>query len=395
MVPPAFPGTIAVPMVTKRARTWLARGTLLTVIGVVGALGAATWVLSGTVAAELLLRPAPVPTVTVLAVDPTGITVAAGDRTILPGRWGLVTATGRAVLGDVEAIDGGGVRRRLLDIEGVITPGMAASFEQTVYGPDPAARGVEFAEVILEEPLGDAPAWTTGGNDDTWVIFVHDLGADRTESLRALGVFARLGLPVIVPTLRNDEGAPSAAGGRTDLGSGEWRDVAAAIEFALVAGAQDLVLFGSGTGASSVLLAAADGRYSSRVVALVLDAPLLDPAAIADARLAADKVPGFLVGWAKAVAVFRFGIDWTALDHVAAAPEQEHPTLIFHGAADERFPSSASDRYAAAAPDATLVIVSGAGHGEAWNLDPPGYERILAEFLRETAVGPSETTPGE
>ncbi|MEK7252202.1 MAG: hypothetical protein AAB198_02955, partial [Actinomycetota bacterium] len=378
-------------MVTKRARTWLARATLITVIGVVGALAVATWSLSGTIAAELLVHPLPSPTVTVLAIDGTTITVTADERSILPGRWALVTATGRAVLGNVEAVDDGRVQRRLFTVDGVITPGMTASFETTVYTPDPEARGVAFAEVILERPYGDAPAWVTTGSDDTWVIFAHDFGADRTESLRVIALFERLGLPVVIPTLRSDDGAIDE--GRTDLGPAESHDVIAAIEFALGAGAQDVVLFGSGTGASSVLLAAADIRYGPKIAALVLDAPLLDPAALADLRLGEDKVPGFLIGWAKASAAFRFGIDWTGLDHVAAAADQSHPTLIFHGEADERYPAAASERYVVDALDATLVLVPEAGHGEAWNLDPVAYEGVLEDFLRDTAVGPAGTIP--
>ncbi len=316
--------------------------------------------------------------------------MTADERSVLPGRWALVTATGRAVLGNVEGVEDGRVRRQLFTLDGVLTPGMSASLETTIYAPDPEARGVEFAEVILERPYGDAPAWVTTGADDTWVVFAHDFGADRTESLRVLALFERLGLPVVIPTLRSDDETIDAD--RTDLGPTESHDVIAAIEFALGAGAQDIVLFGSGTGASSVLLAAADTRYTPRIAALVLDAPLLDPSAIADQRLGEDKVPGFLVGWAKAAATFRFGIDWTGLDYVASAADQTHPTLIFHGESDDRYPAEASQRYAAAASNTTLILVPEAGHGEAWNLDPSAYESALEDFLRDTAVGPAGVT---
>ena len=120
----------------------------------------------------------------------------------------------------------------------------------------------------------------------------------------------------------------------------------------------------------------------------MFDAPLLDPAEIADRRLAADKVPGFLVGWAKGVATFRFGIDWAGLDHLAAARDQGLPVLIIHGSADTRYPVATSEAYAAAAPNATLVVVPNAGHGEAWNVDPEGYRRALESFLVATVVGP-------
>jgi pimeloyl-ACP methyl ester carboxylesterase len=377
-------------MVTKRARTWLARGTLITVLAIIGTLGIGTWALSGSVASELLLPPDSDSLVTVIAVDAGSVTITADARTVLPGVWGLATDHGAATLGDVVDSDATSVRRALLDRSGVITVGAAAAFQRIVYRPDPEAVGVPFAEVILEGPIGEVSAWTTTGADDTWVVFIHDFDVDGTEAVRVIEVFADLGLPVIVPALRTDVAV--AEGGRrtADLGSAGWRDLIPALDFAIASGAQDIVLFGSGTGASSALLAATDSRYLAHIAALVLDGPLLDPADVADRDLAEVKVPGFLVGWAKAVATFRFGIDWAGLDHLAIAAEQTLPVLIFHGDGDDRYPLAASEAYAATAPEVTLVVVPGAGHGETWNVDPVGYRAALQAFLNATVVGPAD-----
>ncbi|HEX5631278.1 MAG TPA: alpha/beta hydrolase, partial [Acidimicrobiia bacterium] len=248
-----------------------------------------------------------------------------------------------------------------------------------------------FLEVILEGPDGDMPTWVVSGSDDTWVVFVHDFGADRTESLRVLPELHRLGLPVVVPAL---DGAEVAARDRSDLGTERWRAVAVAVDFALGSGATDVVLFGSGAGASAVLLATDEGRYDRVTAALVLDAPLLDPAADTDRRLAADRVPGFLIGWAKAMATFRYGVDWTRLDHVARAVHQDRPILVIHGDRDVRFGLESSRAFVEAARDATLVVVAGAGSGEAWNLDPESYEAALSDFLEETVVGRRQDPAG-
>lgn len=377
-------------MVTKRARTWLARGTLITAVAIIGTLGIGTWALSGTVAAHVLLPSDPGSPVTVLSVDARTVTITADARTQMPGIWGLVTEHGAATLGEVVGTDATSVQRRLLDSTGAITVGAEGWFQRTVFWPDPQAIGVPFVEVVLEGPIGDVAGWTTVGEDDTWVVFVHDFDVDMTEAVRVIEVFADLGLSVIVPALRTDM-AVSEGGSRTsDLGSSGWRDLAPALDLAIASGAQDIVLFGSGTGASLALLAATDARYEGHIAALVFDAPLLDPAGVADRHLAGDKVPGFLVGWAKGVATFRFGIDWAGLDHLAAAPGQRLPVLIIHGSADARYPVAASEAYAAAAPNATLVVVPDAGHGEAWNLDPEGYRRALESFLVATVVGPAD-----
>ncbi|MBI5156954.1 MAG: hypothetical protein HZA58_02940 [Acidimicrobiia bacterium] len=377
-------------MVTKRARTWLARGTLITVVAVLGTLGVGTWALSGSIASELLLPSGPDSVVTVVAVDAGSVTVTADARSVLPGVWGLTTDHGAATMGDIVSADATAVRRHLLDRTGVLTVGATGMIERIVYRPDPEAVGVPFSEVILEGPIGEVSAWTTTGTDDTWVVFIHDFDVDGTEALRVVGLLADLDLPVIVPALRTDVAIAEGGSRTSDLGSAGWRDIVPALDLAIASGAQDIVLFGSGTGASLALLAAGDSRYAGHIAALVLDAPLLDPAEVADRHLAQDKVPGFLVGWAKAVATFRFGIDWAGLDHLAVAADQELPVLIFHGEGDDRYPVASSQAYAAVAPEVTLVVVPGAGHGEAWNVDPVGYWEALEAFLTATVVGPAE-----
>lgn len=368
-------------MLTKRARTWLGRGLLTTAVVLVAVLGFSTWMLAGSIDAALLRAPATTPQVEILALESEAVTLTAGASTTRPGVWGLAGESGSVVVGDIRSSDPEGVTRTVLGSRG--DPGTVVRVSHTVW-TDPGERGLPYVEVILEGPDGDLPAWVITGSDDTWVVFVHDFGADRAESLRVLPELYRLGLPVVVPALDGDGGG---TGGRSDLGTGRWRQVAVAVDFAIGAGAHDVVLFGSGTGASAALLATAQARYDRVTAALVLDAPLLDPAADTDRRLAADRVPGFLVGWAKAVATFRFGVDWTLLDHVAGASHQKRPILVFHGDRDPRFGVESSRDFVAAARHATLVVVTGAGTGEAWNLDPARYEAALSGFLEETVVG--------
>jgi hypothetical protein len=60
--------------------------------------------------------------------------------------------------------------------------------------------------------------------------------------------------------------------------------------------------------------------------------------------------------------------------------------LVFHGAEDEDAPIEASRQFAEALADlASLVEVPGAGHGEAWNVDPEAYERTLSRFLEQVS----------
>ncbi len=101
-----------------------------------------------------------------------------------------------------------------------------------------------------------------------------------------------------------------------------------------------------------------------------------------DRRMERDNVPGFLKGWGKALATFRFGVEWAALDQVAGASELRTPLLAIHGTADARVPVDLSDAFAAARPDLiTYLRVEGAGHLEAFVTDPAGVRVAIDGFL--------------
>lgn len=393
-------------MVTKRARTWFARGTLIAALVVVGVLGASTWMLSGVLIGDLLDAPPGEETTAIVEVRHSEIVLARTDRLAAPGRWAVASSTGFADLGEVLAADETTVTRRILRRDGVLASGMVVTVTRATFGADPRARGLRFSEVLIEGPDGDLPVWAIPGIGATWIVYVPDTGFSRAEALRVAGVASRLGFPIVVggrtgegvatdPEDADDLGEVPLAGG--DLGSDRWREVEAVIRHALSVGAADVVIVGSGTGASAALLTARESRFASRIIGLVLDGALLDPATVADRRLEADKAPGFLIGWAKAAVTFRRGIDWNALDHIQVASQQVLPVLLFHGDRDDRFPIEDVRRYADLAGDARLVEVAGAGHGEAWNLDPLGYERALEQFLRDLAAesgGSGDTTQG-
>jgi len=390
-------GTIA-RMITKRARLWLSRGIAAAVMVVFVVLVGSTWLYSGEIESQLLrLAPAGAGPrdLTVVAADAGTVTLPLDERTGLPGTWGLAYEGGYAEVGDVVSTGGGVVTREINHMTGSLGPGTAASLDRMAFDGDPSSRRVPFEEVLVSGPLGDYPAWLGHGSDDTWVLFVHDLGADRREALRLLPAIAALDLPWMAVTYRNDAGAP-VGGGRAGLGHDESADLEAAIEFAVSEGASDVVLVGYGVGASIIEVFMHDSRQAGRVAGIVLDGPLLDAAERIDRLAAADRVPRFIVGWAKAVATLRFGIDWGDLDHVAHAVEIAVPTLIIHGENDRLNPVAVSSEFVASAPRLNrLVVVPGAGHGESWNVDPVSYEQAVAGFLGEIAVGPPAESGGE
>jgi uncharacterized protein len=309
-------------MVTKRARLWLARGAVIGVVVVATVLAASTWYYSVQLEREFL-------------------------------RWGPDRDIDRAL-----------------------------------FGPDPSAVGLGFTEVLIGGPIGDYPAWMIGGIGNApgaaaiWVVLIHGIDPDPREALRVLQAIAGSGHPALVVTYRNDGEGPDDGSGRHLLGRAEWPDIRSAVQFAVSEGAEAVVLYGFGAGASVAASFLEQARMEERVAGMVFDAPLLDASALVDRFGERDKVPGFIVSWARATVTFRIGFDWAQADHITSADRFGVPVLVFHGEDDDVYPVEASRRFAEASGHlVTLVTVPGAGHGESWNVDHPGYVRELRAFL--------------
>lgn len=378
-------------MASVRARRWLGRVAAALITLLVLLVAAATWVYSEQIEGRLLAvgTSRRVYDLQVLAVSNGRVTLSPEAGAEVPGTWGLEWETGYARVGPAAAVTAQGVTRPLLATAGHLRPGLAARLDVLAYESDPADAGLDYRPVIVEGPLGNYPAWRTEGTDDTWVLLVHGSDSSRRQALRALPTLAAAGFPTLTITYRNDPGAPPA-GGRSGLGSREWEDLAAAVEYALDQGAEDVVLMGYGTGGTTAAIFLRESEWASAVVGLVLDAPVLDAGAVVDAHARAHNVPGFIVGWAKGLATLRFGVDWGGLSQLGRDARFGVPILLFHGEADAEVPVEVSDRFAALHPGLVRYVrTPGAGHAASWNADPAGYEAALAAFLEEVGAGPA------
>ena len=260
---------------------------------------------------------------------------------------------------------------------------------------DPGDADLAFTQVDIPGPLGNYPAWLVAADDDsnqaTWAIFVHDKDAGLGQALDLLPTFVEHGLPSLVISYRDDAGAPPSEGGHHTLGTHEWEDLEAAVGFAIDSGAGDVVLVGHGSGGSIALVFMRQSVLAEQVSGVVLDSAYLDPGSMVDTRTAANNVPGFLAGWGRALAAFRFGVDWAILDQVAAAGEFSTPILLIHGDGDEWVPVWIADTFADAQPFFVEYLrIEGAGHLEGFATDPDRYAATVDRFLRRVAPGPIE-----
>lgn len=344
----------------------------------------------------------------ILGVQDDSVTLELTEESGQPGRYGLWFDGGRgharvgALLGPDEA--SGSVRsvrsvRRVLEgvDHGELTVGPARWNGYYFTGDPRAALGLPFSDVLVESENGSLATWAVPGvnsTTDRWAILVHGRGATREECLRAVPVLHDLGFTTLIPMYRNDLGAPSSSDGRYSLGLSEWRDIEAAILYAVDAGARDIVLFGWSMGGAIVLQTLDRSWLSGRVSAVVLDAPVVDWGDVLRHHGTLHRIPGTiaslsrgLIGqrWARRLVGVHEPIDVAATNWEHRAEELKHRTLLIHSLDDEFVPAGPSISLAAKRPD--LVRFEPwhlAGHTKEWNTDPQRWDEVVRAFLTES-----------
>ncbi|MEV6318490.1 alpha/beta fold hydrolase [Streptomyces sp. NPDC051776] len=365
-----------------------AAATATTVLGA----GAAA-VAAGRYACDAALKPArtrPLPAdppLTVHAADADQVTLTRSLASLRPGTYGLTGGRAHAVVGPVvesaphppDCV----VRRLERVTHGTLKPGARLWLTPQVHIGNPRdALGLDHADVDVPGELGPLPAWFVPGARDNWVITVHGLGATREHAMVVLPFLHGQGVPVLDLAYRGDLGAPRPPDGISHLGDTEWRDVDAAIRYAVRYGAETVVLYGWSTGATMALHAAARSSLRNRIKGLVLDSPVLDWRATVRALASADGTPGLLLPLAVRAAQGRTGLDGGPLTAPFDPGRMTVPALIVHGPDDGIAPWGPSQDLAEARPDlVTLHPVEQAPHACMWNADQEGYEESLRRFL--------------
>ncbi|MCH7523199.1 MAG: alpha/beta fold hydrolase, partial [Chloroflexi bacterium] len=281
----------------------------------------------------------------VIALGEGKVTLAATDKARKDGDWtkdgifGLEWEGGYGQVGAILRIDDEQVVREFSVIQGAPEIGELARLDSFAFPGDPEqAHGIGFEEVVIASELGELPAWFVDGPRDTWVIFVHGKGANRREALRMLPTAAGLGLPSLVITYRNDVEAPASPDGFYRYGQTEWRDLEAAVDYALQQGAKELVLVGYSMGGAIVTNFLYESPLAERVVGVILEAPMLDFGAVFDREAGERGMPGILTAVSKLIVGFRFDVDWGELNYLKRADELAVPILLFHGDDDPTAP---------------------------------------------------------
>lgn len=265
------------------------------------------------------------------------------------------------------------------------------------FTPDPGAIVVpsgdyELVEVTYESDIGTFDAWHLPASGNRWVIHIHGLNATPAEPDVLFGPLQDAGYPQLSIAYRNDEGQPADPSGYFQYGATEWADVLGAVEFARANGAQEIFFAGYSTGASHALSYVFRHNFDD-IGGVITDSANIDLGQTIDFRTSQeDLIFGIpvpvTIGWvAKFFTSLRIDMNWKAIDYIDKAERSLRvPVLAIYGTDDQSVPNEESLQLAEVQPElVTTYAVDGAGHVEAFDVDPNGYLAQVFEFLDEDA----------
>jgi alpha-beta hydrolase superfamily lysophospholipase len=253
--------------------------------------------------------------------------------------------------------------------------------ERGLTDPQSLHLKVEQVEFHSDDDITLRGWWNSGNSSAPVIVFVHGLNRSRVEHLERAAEANKRGYGVLLFDLRNHGESGRAY---TTLGISESHDVCAAREFVKsTAPGRPQVLWGVSLGASTALLAEPRCPGSA---AIISDSSFLSfSETIRHHFHLIFRLPAFpIADLIVRLTSLRMGFRLEDGDVENAVSKLDTvPILFIAGGADVRMPPALAERLASRAtnPGKQLLIVPGAGHGQAFARDRETYLRTTFDFL--------------
>jgi len=247
--------------------------------------------------------------------------------------------------------------------------------------PEDVGLHVENVEFKTADGLTLRGWWMAGQPGFPAIIFCHGLNRSRLELMERAGEAHRRGFSILLFDLRNHGESDRA---HTTLGILESQDVEAASQFVrMKVPGQSQFLWGVSMGAATALLAVRDyGGFAGVVSDSAF--PSFRETIEHHVRLL-FRIPAFpvanMIVWLTGV---RMHIDPDSGNVETAVRKFGNvPVLFIAGGADRRMPPGVAKRLydANQSPLKKLIVVPGAGHGEAFSTNREQYLEAVFSFL--------------
>lgn len=333
--------------------------------------------------------------VKVLSLRPHEVVLPATAKTSHPGTFGLWTPTHHVLVGAVLREGPGRSVTREVIAQTTIAGRNATIWEGDVFHSPSQIE--QHEDVMIDGDAGPLPAWKIGPTSDRWVIHVHGIRATRMNALRSVPAALALGYTSLVVSYRGDGEGPTRPRQAAALGLVEWRDVDAAIAYAVKHGAKSIVLVGWSMGATVAMLTLERSAHRELIVGAALISPALEwrqtmtagarklhlPAAALCSSLAelflSNPRLSRVVG--APLPIDFDELDWTRTPRITV------PTLLIHSPGDRTVPYAVSQQVQAVNPH-TVTLAEPPHHADhAWeyNVDPEAFTEQLRGWMAQLA----------
>ncbi len=217
-----------------------------------------------------------------------------------------------------------------------------------------------------------------------WVLLLHGYTGWKEEMYPFAYWYHKQGCHVVVPDLRCQG---ESEGDFIGMGWTDRIDCMLWVDYILTQDKEaQIVLHGQSMGAATALMMTGEG-LPANIQAVVSDSAYTDAYHMFEEKIKAwFGLPAFpLVDSACLALRLRGGYNLKDASALEAVKKSKVPTLFIHGDSDAMISVQMSkDLYEAAACEKELLIIKGAGHGQAQEKDPGTYYGAIEDFLNKT-----------